>query len=291
MPTSEQITELIRGLSHSHPGVRTRSAKELGKIGSPAKGAFSLLVAAAEDPVQSVRETAVLALSGFGAEAVASLIPLVQHPDKYVRRNAIWALGKIGPPAASAIAVLCQALRDEDPRSASGAAQSLGCLGELGAPAISALTEAMRGTNVVLCRLAAKALSEIGRPAIPTLVQHLRHHDPFVRGEAAVALGWMGPRAEKAVPALVEMLGVPLVAQPIAPAGRPVAGAVVTLPKPAAAKSAETTTLDIARSYAAQALGRIGPAAAAAVPALMANTEDANEQVRLAAEQALRLIS
>src|SRR5206468_12590259 len=100
------------------------------------------------------------------------------HADKYVRRNAVWALGKLGPVARSALHDLCRSLKDADPRTASGAAQSLGNMGTDGADAIPALTEAMRGTNIVLCRLAAKALSQIGPPALSTLIAHIQHTDP-----------------------------------------------------------------------------------------------------------------
>ena len=77
-------------------------------------------------------------------------------------------------------------------RTASGAAQALGNMGADGAEAVPQLAEAMRGTNIVLCRLAAKALSQIGPPALATLIAHLQHADPFVRGESALAIGWMG---------------------------------------------------------------------------------------------------
>jgi HEAT repeat protein len=105
------------------------------------------------------------------------------------------------PLARPVLGELCKALKDADPRTASGAAQALGNMGADGAEAVLPLAEAMRGTNIVLCRLAAKALSQIGRPALPTLITHLRHHDPFVRGEAALAVGWIGPAAAAAATA------------------------------------------------------------------------------------------
>src|SRR5207248_4559199 len=101
---------------------------------------------------------------------------------------------------------LCRALKDPDPRTASGAAQALGNMGSDAAAAVPQLAEAMRGTNIVLCRLAAKALSQIGHPALATLIAHLQHTDPFVRGESALAIGWMGPIARSAVPFLAQVL-------------------------------------------------------------------------------------
>src|SRR4029453_14232143 len=104
---------------------------------------------------------------------------------------------------------LCAALKDSDPRTGSGAAQALGNIGADAAEAVPALAEAMRGTNIVLCRLAAKALSQIGSPALSTLITHLQHSDPFVRGESAMAIGWMGPPPRAGVPFLTELVRGP----------------------------------------------------------------------------------
>src|SRR5436305_48529 len=53
---------------------------------------------------------------------------------------------------------------------------------------------------------AAKALSQIGQPALATLIAHLQHTDPFVRGESALALGWMGGAAKAAVAYLAKVV-------------------------------------------------------------------------------------
>jgi len=164
----------------------------LGKLGWLARDALPLLMKATDDADAGVREAAAGSMAPMGPEAVPHLVRLLTHEDKYVRRNAVWGLGKLGPLARTALPDLCDALRDPDPRTASGAAQSIGQMGADAADAVPALTEAMRGTNIVLCRLAAKALSQIGRPALTALVAHVKHRDPFVRGEAALALGWMG---------------------------------------------------------------------------------------------------
>jgi HEAT repeat protein len=292
MATVDQLPDLIRGLSSPNPAVRTRCAKDLGKLGLAAKEAFSALVVAVDDPDQPVREAAVHALGGFGVMALSTLVGLLMHHDKYVRRNAVWAIGKLGAVAKSALPALCQALRDEDPRTASGAAQALGSMGEQAAGAVAALAEAMRGTNVVLCRLAAKALSQVGRPALSTLISHLKHHDPFVRGEAAVAIGWIGPAAEEAIPVLIDMVA-PNVAHRTPLSGSSqvaqLSGTATPLAIPQASASTDTTN-DTARSYAVQALGRIGPAASCAVPTLLHAVDDVCEQVRQMAEVSLRQI-
>ena len=207
MPTvDDPMPDLVRGLRSPSADVRSRAARALGRLGSLARDAMPLLASVVHDPEPAVRESAAQALGLMGPGALPHLVGMLRHPDKYVRRNAIWSLGKLGPAALGELHALTLALQDADPRVASGAAQALGSLGADAAAAVPGLTEAMRGTNIVLCRLAAKALSQIGRPALPALLSHLRHRDPFVRGEAALALGWIGPPAAVAVPDLIECL-------------------------------------------------------------------------------------
>ena len=269
------------------PDIRTRGVRALGRLGWLARDALPLLVSLLNDPDATVREASAQAVGQMGPEALPHLTTMLLHPDKYVRRNAVWAMGKLGPLAKSAIPDLCATLRDTDPRTASGAAQALGNMGADAVDAIPALTEAMRGTNIVLCRLAAKALSQIGRPALPALIAHLRHRDPFVRGEAALALGWMGSAAAAAVPGLIEAL------HKSSPSPYPTSGiseeentpsTPITPPQPGQAAD------EASRGYIIQALGRIGPSATAAIDLLTQHITDPNEQISQFARQSIRQI-
>jgi HEAT repeat protein len=283
----DPLPDLVSNTRHKSPNVRLSAVKALGKLGWLAKDALPNLTGALNDADAKVREAAAQSIGQLGPDAVPTLAEMLSHADKYVRRNAVWGLGKLGPLAKSVLTALCHSLQDHDPRTASGAAQALGNMGADGADAVPALAEAMRGTNIVLCRLAAKALSQIGRPSLPTLITHLRHHDAFVRGEAAVALGWMGTAAAPAVMHLVEVMRAK-------PAGKP------SVPAPPEANTPPTTvtptpgdppsTEDGCRASAAQALGRIGAAAIAAVPFLQQALTDPSAAIRQAAELSLRQI-
>jgi HEAT repeat protein len=283
----DPLPDLMSNTKHRSPSVRLGAVKALGKLGWLAKDALPALAAALHDGEAKIREAAAAAVGQLGPDAVPTLAGMLNHPDKYVRRNAVWGLGKLGPLAKPVLRELCHALQDSDPRTASGAAQALGSMGTEGADAVPALAEAMRGTNIVLCRLAAKALSQIGRPAMPTLITHLKHHDPFVRGEAAVALGWMGPTAAPAVMPLVDVMRAKPAARPA-----PLPGVNTTTPPTAVttAPGEPPTTEDGCRVCAAQALGRIGPPAAPAVPFLQQAASDPCAAVRQAAEMSLRQI-
>jgi HEAT repeat protein len=298
--TDDPLPDLLRTLRGAAPIDRARAARDLGRLGWLACDAIPALVRAAADDDLKVREAAAQAVGQMGPEALPALQRFLQHDDKYVRRQAVWALGRLGPLARPALPDLCSALRDGDPRTASGAAQALGNLGAQGADAVPALAEAMRGTNIVLCRLAAKALSQIGTPALTTLIAHLQHTDPFVRGETALALGWMGARARSAVPYLAKLVrgsdrGLSDTPPPVGAlsasavfGGSPAGSEMLTPTVPAA--STEGSADETCRVYSAQALGKIGPAAVNALPDLKAAARFGPDALREAAQLAVRLV-
>jgi len=297
--TDDPLPALLRALKSRATPERLQAAKTLGRLGWLARDAIPALVRALDDADPKVREACAHAVGLMGPEALPPLRRMLGHDDKYVRRNAIWAMGKLGPLALTALKDLCRALKDPDPRAASGAAQALGNLGSDGGDAVPPLAEAMRGTNIVLCRLAAKALSQIGPPALATLVAHLQHADPFVRGESALALGWMGAGARSAVPFLAQIVRGPNprnLADTPPPAGGLNRAAVAAAPPPGSglltptAPSEEASTEEMCRVYAAQALGRMGAAAAPAVGDLRVAARFGPDPLRDAAKQALRNI-
>ena len=284
----ETKSELIQGLKSVLSTVRTKSARGLAKFGPHARIAIGDLFELTSDPEQGVREAAVQAIGSIGRETVPLLIQLLSNPCKYVRRNAVWSLGKLGPDAVQSVRPLCNILNDPDARTAGGAVQALGAIGRLAVEAVPSLAETMRGTNVVLCRLASKSLSQIGSPALATLVTHLKHHDPFVRGEAAVALGWMGAAASPAVPVLTDLLiGHTNVTPPKHQSGFGGSDAVtpIAIMAPQTNATSETTLLLVI-----QALGRIGTASVVAERHLLDLTTDSRETISQAAAEAIRMI-
>lgn len=285
----DPLPDLIRALRSPVAEQRIRASRALGRLGWLARDSMFSLVNLLGDEDSNVRESAAGAIGQMGPDAMPHLISMLEHHDKYVRRHAVWSLGKLGTLAKDAIDPLCQTLKDEDPRTASGAAQALGNMNYDAIPAIPSLAEAMRGTNIVLCRLAAKALSQIGRPALATLITHLRHRDPFVRGEAALSLGWMGSSANDAVEPLIDAL------RSLRPSGTYMATLSDDSTTPVTPISTNTMKSAISAEetshiHIAQALGRIGPSAAAAIPKLELAARDPSERVRQAALQAIRSI-
>ncbi|MBA4190304.1 MAG: hypothetical protein C0467_20145 [Planctomycetaceae bacterium] len=309
MTDDDPLPDLIKALRSEAVAERLRAAKDLGRLGWLAREAMPALIAVLADKDTKVREAAAQAVGQMGPEALPTLSSMLGHHDKYVRRHAVWAMGKLGPLARPALRDLCESLKDPDPRTASGAAQALGQLGTDGAAAVPALTEAMRGTNIVLCRLAAKALSQIGSPALPALIAHLQHSDPFVRGESAMAIGWMGPIAQPAVPLLAGIVRGPRTTSHSVAAlfpdilSPPRSGVIAadsdcdsdhtnspTPPQVPTEPVEASTPEEACRVYAAQALGRLGPAAEPALDDLREAIRTGFDALRRAAQQSIRQI-
>ena len=150
-PTS--IATLVEQLSAADVESRVSAAEALCRAGEAASSAATALVVACGDDDDGVREWAAAALEDLGpppADQIAELIPLAaaKHPlvaywavtllgrggeaassaapaleaclapgtALEVRQRACWALGKLGPAAASARGALAAAASDTDPR-------------------------------------------------------------------------------------------------------------------------------------------------------------------------------
>ena len=221
---------------------------------SDATGAAVDGLGAAEE---SVRLAAADSLRDAGAAELGphagTLIDLLERePSRLVRAKIAWALGNVETAAAPQLPRLVAVYRREP--------------------------------ELDVKRTLLRAFSRI-RPSTPEVVDLLVAElpRPILGGQALPALGALGRTARPAVPALVAVLsgedssnrisaaialGSILEASPISPGGAdPLPAAVAAL-----ARSLGDLHLSV-RQEAAQALGKIGPAAAAAIPALIAVLE------------------
>lgn len=160
------VNALVARLGSGDSSVRGAAAESLARMGEDAAPAAAPLVRACGDAVEQVRDQAVAALEDLGpppAKAIGDLIALVSYGDPLVaywattllgraggdaasaapalaeylaspadlavRQRAAWALGKIGPPAASAREALDRAARDADPRLSRLATEALAAIG------------------------------------------------------------------------------------------------------------------------------------------------------------------
>jgi HEAT repeat protein len=178
--------------------------------------------------------------------------------DPSSRRNAAFALGKLGSAAAPAMGTLKKHLReDNDPKVREAVAFALGeigrqSLGSVDDPnVIDVLAKALKDDNLLVRRSAACALGNFGasaRPAQEALSAALGDDSPLVRQNVAWALGRVSP---KSVPSLKKAL--------------------------------EDKDL-LVRRDAAGSLGQLDPAdAKSALPELLACCAEKNSALRLAA--------
>ncbi|MGH9369253.1 MAG: HEAT repeat domain-containing protein [Thermoanaerobaculia bacterium] len=240
------------------------------------------------------------------------------------RLDALYAIEQMGPPAAAAVPDLVKALSSPEWTERAGAARALGAIGPAAKAALPGL-EALRRDGEESVRAAASAAiqkigarEEAGKGASATsgtapaaapgdvlykgkpLSQYIRQlNDPdfTARLDAYFAIEQMGPAAEAAVPALIDVLDG---REPARKAGEPslkgtairVLGAIGPAAGPAAGRIGEALRSDNAdlRRAAAAALVKLGPAGKAAVPALIADLGDPIADIREKVIQALGAI-
>lgn len=113
---------LIAAMKHEDAGVRADAGQLLSEYAFQQAplviDALAVLTAALNDPDDTVREKATIALAALGPEAegaVPGLINALRDPDYYVREWAAHALGRIGPAAREALPVLTEVLLDDVP--------------------------------------------------------------------------------------------------------------------------------------------------------------------------------
>jgi HEAT repeat protein len=217
-------------------------------------------------------------------------VEALASPERYVRREIVWALGQFGPETwKAAVPALVLALGDPDRKVCQGAIHSLGMMGRAAEPAIPALMVHVRNSHFLFSRLAAWALARIGPAAVPALVETLWAKDLFVRYEAMWSLGQMGAEARHAVPALRALLrseGIRRTAK-------------VQTPPPAESKLDPTAPVFLRPRQGTEdsfwvllitTLGGIGPDAQEAVPELLQLLREAYGTIHVLAARALQQI-
>ncbi len=184
---------------------------------------------------------------------------------------------------------LAAALRDASGSRRAVAAQSLANLGEGAAPAVPGLVSALGDSSRTVRAAAAWALGDVGpaaASAVPSLRRLLQDRDGFVRAGALFGLGGIGASARAAVPAIIARLedSDERVRWRAADAlGN------ICLDRDAVEPLVELVRRErgLGRGLAAEALGRLGPQAGAAVPDLITATSDYRPEVRWRAVWAL----
>ncbi len=263
--TPDGVATLIDALSDDDKGTRCLAASHLGRIGVEAKDAVPALWTALKSNDGAVRAEAAAALFRIDNQpkvVIDVLSDLVQGRDLEVRRRALWALHDIGPAAKDAVPALCNAIaREPDQTLRYNFAQALGKLRSRSDLSVPALTKTLRDSEWIVRSYAAHALGDFGadaKSAVPALMTALKDADGHVRVSAALALWQVNGKTEPSLDVLIACLKIP-------------------------------KEHNYVPDAAAEALGKMGPSAKGATPALHELLADQNawRGSRIAAAAAL----
>jgi HEAT repeat protein len=199
---------------------------------------------------------AAMTLASIGDEsapAIPKLTEMVNDKELGVRVAAVYALGTLGPKAKSAVAALEPGLKSKDVFLATFTTWALArieagnkeYLTKLKQEMLPSLFEAVKDKNRKVRIAAVRAIHELkpgSEVTIPAFTRIVQNADPKTIKDVMEAIATLG---DKAVPGLINGLKVKAV-----------------------------------RGHAAETLGRIGQAAAPAVPALIEAMEDERPDVR-----------
>ena len=247
-----------------------------------------------KDHVRKSAEKALNAVSPIESETADEALEALRQGDLSQRRAAVCDLVRPGSAAQKEVdsKALVEALRvalgDPAPNVRATAAAALGRLGRQAEAATPALLAAMKDETPGVRVLSATALGRVApgnREAIEALGLALTE-DPNVnvRNAAASGLGWMGPQAAAAAPAMIRAMNdrdgtvrvhVIVALGRIGPADGSVASALKTI--------AEQDPSADFRIWAIRALGLIGGKSDLVVPTLLKMLDDANGNIRNAA--------
>ncbi len=172
------VPHLIKSLKDNNPETRRMAAVRLGRIGPRASAAVEPLAAALNDADLFVQREAALALGSIGPAAQSAV------PDlKVTYRRGNWQLQ---PQLLTALANI-------------GDQTTLPFLFDV------AMSRTSSGSAFSSTPLAIGALARFGAPAVPWLIKALEQGDGDTQYTVCSMLQHMGPQAEAAIPALIQV--------------------------------------------------------------------------------------
>lgn len=213
----KEIRELMGKVTRGrHPSIRANAAGSLGNFGPKAHVAVPALVTALKDRDVTVSSAAASALGKVGLhskDAVRALVDALDR-DPALATCAAEALGRIGANAAPALPALLKAAGSEDVDLRREATYALGRVGSVAADRVMATVRQRLADDDHRVQLAAAlSLTRLNddqvEPVIDVLVRAVPRDSRTViemRQEACEALGTHGPRAARAVQALIGVL-------------------------------------------------------------------------------------
>jgi HEAT repeat protein len=264
---AKMLPDLRKALADADSRVRVKAADLVWRLAKD-EVALRTLIDALHDPNKTARSDAAgtlgISLGAAAEPAVPALIRALWDQDNGVRDKAAEALGRIGPAARAAVPALIVALKTpgDDDAAYSSTAEALGLIGPAAKEAAPFLKEKLQHPDGYVRVCAALALWHIedSRAGLAAARAALEDRSCRARAVAAEVL-WRMEKHPQAVPTLIRLL-----------------------------EEDEGEMTNNAQYMAARALGRIGPAARAAVPKLRRLLNDKELELRQTVAAALKQI-
>jgi len=206
------LDTLLMRLHAASPQVRAKAAGALSDTGPRIQDRVRALRGALNDPDRMVGQSAAWSLGRIGVASVPTLVEALSDSRAVVRIRAVYALGKVGQPAASARVAIHRAMGDPDPSVVKMASWAITQIGPRASPGagvadLGSVADLRAG---LAARDPPERVSAVRRfqpyvadaqSAIPLLVQALADSVASVRAAAADALVALGSPAQSALTA------------------------------------------------------------------------------------------
>lgn len=257
-------------LDDKTPAVRYKVALTLGKIGSNSKKAVPVLAEALKSADLETRKEALEAIAGIGpvdGETTPALLQALTDSDAGIRKGANQALAKVGATAAPQ---LIKALDHKEKSVRHQAMELLGGISPASNETLEAFTAKLKGEDPVLRIKSAGALWKAKHeadPILPVILEGSKSADLDIRHEANVVLFQIEPLPKEGLVIVREAIkdkdaGIRL------KAAQALVGTEGDDRKLALTAATALLESDFKRE-AIQLIGKVGPDATDALPALV----------------------
>jgi HEAT repeat protein len=282
IPAVTLLPVLLDALKDKDANVRAAAPPVIALFESKAASAIPALVEALKDKELDVKLSVVAALGELGPTAkgtAGNLLDLTKDKDFFLLEAFVGAsLSNLGP---GAIPALTKALASASYDQRRVAAYALGSMGPAAASATDALALAMKSDDLATSRQAVRALGRVGPAAkgsVPHMVNLLGHTDAGARIDAALAI-WLITKDAKHTSVLVKALDDKNAS--VRDAACMALAAMKADAKDAVEPIAKLLADKELRLRAIMTLGEIGKPAATRLPELKKLMDDKDDEIRL----------
>jgi HEAT repeat protein len=280
------------------PAVRAAALGAWNRLGLPPEKRLPVLLAAWNDPVESVRQEAfgaLLLVRPVDSALLPAVLPGLHATEPGSRARLAGLITELGPTARAAAPELARALDEEARRAGRSSStppdadlvRALASLGEAALPPVFARLETLAPARLEAGEWTFAVLRRANPLAVPALNRALTNPAPLVRAGALEALAALGDRARSSARRLPPLLDDP---EPVVRVRAWPAAASCGVAPEALLARLETGLKDPSpevRHAVVMSIARLGAAAKPAVPRLIEQLDSSDPELRRASVLAL----